>query len=167
MELADLFFQEQINQIRSIIIRQCQRHMQREMNFQDLCYAPYAGNRAEHSITTSILSGFRAETEIEGFTISTQKYGLNEKMGHPLLESETVIAHIFNSGCGFKSIPFKENCSLYNSELEKFPIYVCIVFDASNNGVLKNISIKIPNSNGVFIEEFEIFNFKSNNEALA
>lgn len=169
MELNDIFTQEQVDSIRRIIVHQCQRHRQREVNYQDLYYAPYAGNRGEHSITLSILSGFQENTQIQGLTITTEKYGLHDKMGQPILANQNVVAHILNSGCGFSSKPFKDNCRMYNSDLHTQPVYVCVVFTASNDGVLKNISIKVPDSSGNFQEEFEfeIFNYSAINANIA
>ena len=169
MQLDDIFSEKQIKTICNIIIRQCQRHQQRELYYQDLCYEPYAGNRGEHSLTLSVLSGFRNNTVIEGISVSIEKYGLNDKMGQPVLSSNSVIAHIYNSGCGFSSQPFKDYCQQYNADLSVMPIYVCIVFRATKDGVLKNISIKVPDSTGMFSQDynFPIYNYSSVNAEIA
>jgi len=82
-------------------------------------------------------------------------------MGQPILVSQNVVAHILNVGRGFSSKPFKDNCRIYNSDLHTQPVYVCVVLTASNDDILRNISIKVPDSSGNFKEEleFEIFNF--------
>jgi len=130
MELNDVFTNEQINSIRNIIRRQCQRRRQMTAEYPDLCAGPYSTYRREHSLTSDILNGFDNVT-IEGITITPQNYGLNNNMAQPVLSNGNVIANIFNSGCGFKSEPFKDNCRRYNVNTDEFPIYVCIVFKAS------------------------------------
>lgn len=167
MEVNDFLTQEQINAIRGIIIHQCRRHRERDQNYQDLYYAPYAGNRGEHSITTSILSGFRETTLIPGFTITILQYGANEKMGQPVLTSDNAILHIYNSGCGFSSKPFKECCETYNDNLDNYPVFACIVFTASNDGSLKKVQIRVPDADGKFIHSYVIFDYTSNNAEIA
>lgn len=142
---------EQRDRIVAIIRRQCERHLSRELYYQDLNYAPYAGNRGEHSITLSVLSGFRPQTKIPGLSISLQKYGLKDKMGQPVLMGDNIILHIYNSGCGFTSKPFRECCEVNAKNSKSQKLFVCIVFNASNKGVLKSIELKVPNCEGRFI----------------
>lgn len=166
MELNDIFTDEQVNSIRNIIRRQCQRRRQMTAEYPDLCAGPYSTYRGEHSLTSDILNGFHNVT-IEGINITPQNYGMNNNMAHPVLSNRNVIANIFNSGCGFKSEPFRDNCRRYNLNTDELPIYVCIVFKASKDGVLRNIKIKIPNADGSFIKEFEIYRLTLNNAEIA
>lgn len=95
--------------------------------------------------------GLGHKPKIPGLSISLQKYGLNDKMGQPVLMGDNIILHIYNSGCGFTSRPFRKCCEVNVKNLKSQKLFVCIVFNASNKGVLKSIELKVPNCEGRFI----------------
>ena len=160
MDISNILTYEQKQAIVTIIQHQCLRHSSREANYQDLNYAPYAGNRGEHSITLSVISGFLPTTKIPGIEITLQKYGLNDKMGQPVLTGNNCILHIYNSGCGFSSKPFLDCCKMNMNEPENHRKFACIVFKASNKGILKYIQLRIPDETGKFIITEQLYDNK-------
>jgi len=162
MEKRDVLTLEQENEIVRIIMAQCERHKYREKEFKDLSYAPYAKMRKEHDITTSVLSGFIPTVEIPGISVEQLRYGLCDKEGNhlmaqPELRGERAILHICNSGCGFSSAPFKENCKRHNSDFETEPLYCCVVFYAESTGLLNKIEVTVPNAEGKLKNIFELY----------
>lgn len=149
--------QNQIEIIVKTINYQCYRYQKREKEYFDLHYEPYTCYRSKHHVTAAILSGFTPEKDIDGFDISVVHYGKNKKMGQPELKNTNVILHIYNTDCGFSSIPFKQRCKKFNANLPSQPMFCCIVFSATSTGFLNSIELKIPNAEGKFVQSFLLF----------
>ena len=144
--------QHEIDEIVKIIQKQLFRYQQREKQYPNLFYDSYLAYRKQHEITAVILSGFTPETNTENFDIDLVFYGKGKKMAQPELKNQNIILHICNIDCGFSSLPYKDNCTRYNTDLLSKPIFGCIIFSVNQYGILKSISLKIPNADGKFTQ---------------
>lgn len=125
-------------------------------------YEPYTEMRQKHHLTSFILSQFSPNQDsIDGFLLKDKRYGLKNKMVQPELYSDDVILHIYSSSANLKTNIITEYCELYNNNFNRKPIFLIVIFDATKEGDLKSICVKLLNTDLSIKEKLDLFT-KSN-----
>lgn len=155
MNLYDLITESQIIQITDIIRNQCRLYDEKERAFENLFYDRYMKMRKKHDLTGAVISGFRTEkTKIDGLVISEIKYGIG--YWQPEIKNNNTVIHIYSDTNNLKSNIIKQYCKKYNSDLETCPLYAFIIYK-TNEYQLEDVTLVVPDSNGVELERFVLY----------
>lgn len=154
-ELIEKRIQESIVET---IKEQCKKYRELSRMDRALYYEPYTVMRSKHKLTGAVISGFAPNRlGIEGLTSTDLNYGLNEKLCQPELKSENGIFHIYSAGSDLSGKKIIECSKKYNTNLNEYPIFFVVIFDASKEGYLNSVEIRIPNSEGKMVESYFIY----------
>lgn len=151
-----LLTEKQKNSIVEVVQTQCRRFQ--DLEEQGLFYEPYTEMRKKHIATSAVISGFApGRLNIEGITVRDLYYGLKDKMAQPELQCNNGAFHIYSNGSDLKGEIILERCREMNQDITIVPVFFLIIVTMNKDGVLSRIDIKLPNANGVIVEELCIY----------